>query len=150
MPARNGIAEGGNGREQIQELVQNAADALQGAPGSIEVSLTENALYVANEGYPFEDTGVRALLYTYLSNKTSKTGTEIGRFGLGFRSISGISDNLQIFSRSVSFEFSRSQSAGRSQPNSKVSIKCRKFPHCGSPGRSTRRRTCGWNGPAPG
>ncbi|MCV7105314.1 DEAD/DEAH box helicase family protein [Mycolicibacterium chitae] len=103
-----GIAEGGYGRKQIQELVQNAADALQGAPGRIEVSLTEHALYVANEGNPFEDTGVRALLYTHLSNKT---GTEIGRFGLGFKSISGISDNPQIFSRSVSFEFSRSQSA---------------------------------------
>lgn len=103
-----GIAEGGYGRKQIQELVQNAADALQGAPGRIQVSLTKDALYVANEGSPFEDTGVRALLYTHLSNKT---GTEIGRFGLGFKSISGISDNPQIFSRSVSFEFSRSQSS---------------------------------------
>lgn len=103
-----GIAEGGYGRKQIQELVQNAADALQGAPGCIEVSLTDNALYVANEGHPFADSGVRALLYTHLSNKT---GTEIGRFGLGFKSISGISDNPQIFSRSVSFEFSRSRSA---------------------------------------
>lgn len=103
-----GIAEGGYGRKQIQELVQNAADALQGAPGRIQVELTEDALYVANEGRPFVDTGVRALLYTHLSNKT---GTEIGRFGLGFKSISGISDNPQIFSRSVSFEFNRSQSA---------------------------------------
>lgn len=103
-----GIAEGGYGRKQIQELVQNAADALQGAPGRIQVTLTERGLYVANEGHPFEGTGVRALLYTHLSDKT---GTEIGRFGLGFKSISGISDNPQIFSRSVSFEFSRSQSA---------------------------------------
>lgn len=103
-----GIAEGGYGRKQIQELVQNSADALQGAPGRIQVSLTDGALYVANEGKPFEDTGVRALLYTHLSNKT---GTEIGRFGLGFKSISGISDNPQVFSRSVSFEFNRSQSS---------------------------------------
>lgn len=103
-----GIAEGGYGRKQIQELVQNAADALQGAPGRIQVELTEDSLYVANEGRPFVDTGVKALLYTHLSNKT---GNEIGRFGLGFKSISGISDNPQIFSRSVSFEFSRSQSA---------------------------------------
>ncbi|WP_436405580.1 sacsin N-terminal ATP-binding-like domain-containing protein [Mycobacterium gordonae] len=103
-----GIAEGGYGRKQIQELVQNAADALHGAPGRIQVTLTGDALYVANEGKPFEDSGVRALLYTHLSNKT---GNEIGRFGLGFKSISGISDNPQIFSRSVSFEFSRQQSA---------------------------------------
>lgn len=103
-----GIAEGGYGRKQIQELVQNAADALQGSPGRVQVSLTSDALYVANEGRPFEDSGVRALLYTHLSNKT---GTEIGRFGLGFKSISGISDSPQIFSQSVSFEFSREQSA---------------------------------------
>ena len=103
-----GIAEGGYGRKQIQELVQNAVDALQGAPGRIQVSLTDDALYVANKGRPFEDSGVRALLCTHLSNKT---GAEIGRFGLGFKSISGISDSPQIFSRSVSFEFSRQQSA---------------------------------------
>jgi superfamily II DNA or RNA helicase len=103
-----GIAEGGYGRKQIQELVQNAADALHGNPGRVEVNLTADALYVANEGNPFEDTGVRALLYTHLSHKT---GAEIGRFGLGFKSISGISDDPQIFSRSISFEFSRLQTA---------------------------------------
>jgi superfamily II DNA or RNA helicase len=103
-----GIAEGGYGRKQIQELVQNAADALHRSPGRIQVSLTGDTLYVANEGDPFEKLGVRALLYTHMSNKT---GTEIGRFGLGFKSISGISDSPQIFSRSVSFEFSRQQTA---------------------------------------
>jgi len=103
-----GIAEGGYGRKQIQELVQNAADALQGNPGRIQVTLTDDVLYVANEGKPFESTGVRALLYTHLSDKA---GDEIGRFGLGFKSISGISENPQIFSRSVSFEFSRERSA---------------------------------------
>lgn len=103
-----GIAEGGYGRKQVQELVQNAADAVRGAPGRVQVTLTEDALYVANEGQPFVDSGVRALLYTHLSNKT---GGEIGRFGLGFKSISGISDGPQIFSQSVSFEFSRSSTA---------------------------------------
>jgi superfamily II DNA or RNA helicase len=103
-----GIAEGGYGRKQIQELVQNAADAIQGTSGRVEVHLTGDVLYVANEGKPFADTGLRALLYTHLSDKT---GNEIGRFGLGFKSISGISDNPQIFSRSVSFEFSREKSA---------------------------------------
>ncbi|WP_245541614.1 DEAD/DEAH box helicase [Smaragdicoccus niigatensis] len=101
-----GIAEGGYGRKQAQELVQNAADALRGAPGRVEVVLTGDCLYVANEGKPFVDTGVRALLYTHLSNKV---GGEIGRFGLGFKSISGVSDKPQIFSQSVSFEFSRDE-----------------------------------------
>lgn len=103
-----GIAEGGYGRKQIQELIQNSADALSGNPGRIQVTLTADALYVANEGRPFESSGVRALLYTHLSNKT---GNEIGRFGLGFKSVSGISDNPQIFSRSVSFEFNRGAAA---------------------------------------
>lgn len=99
-----GIAEGGYGRKQIQELVQNAADALRGTRGRVQVTLTDDALYVANQGEPFQAAGVRALLYTHLSNKT---GDEIGRFGLGFKSISGISDGPQIFSQTVSFEFSR-------------------------------------------
>ncbi|NKS38093.1 DEAD/DEAH box helicase family protein [Rhodococcus hoagii] len=103
-----GIAEGGYGRKQIQELVQNAADALQGSKGRIQVVVTSDALYVANEGRPFEASGVRALLYTHLSNKT---GSEIGRFGLGFKSVSGISDGPQIFSQSVSFEFNRQKTA---------------------------------------
>ncbi|MGV9673356.1 DEAD/DEAH box helicase [Gordonia sp. NPDC003504] len=103
-----GIAEGGYGRKQIQELVQNAADALQGAAGRIQVTLKPDSLYVANEGRPFQASGLRALLYTHLSDKT---GSEIGRFGLGFKSISGISDRPQIFSQTVSFEFSREQTA---------------------------------------
>lgn len=103
-----GIAEGGYGRKQIQELIQNAADALLGSGGRIEVILTDSCLYVANEGVPFSSSGLRALLYTHLSNKT---GNEIGRFGLGFKSIAGISENPQIFSRSVSLEFNRDRTA---------------------------------------
>ncbi|QCB28203.1 DEAD/DEAH box helicase [Corynebacterium endometrii] len=98
------IAEGGYGRKQIQELIQNAADALQTAPGRLEVHLTEDALYVANQGKPFQKEGVRALLYAHLS---AKTGEEIGRFGLGFKSMCGISEAPQIFSQTVSFEFNR-------------------------------------------
>lgn len=98
------IAEGGYGRKQIQELIQNASDALQLGKGKIEVRLTQDSLYVANQGSPFEQSGVRGLLYAHLSNKT---GEEIGRFGLGFKSVSGISDNPKIYSQSVSFEFDR-------------------------------------------
>ncbi|RNE48432.1 DEAD/DEAH box helicase [Corynebacterium alimapuense] len=102
------IAEGGYGRKQIQELIQNAADAMHGSKGKIEVLLTPKALYVANEGNPFVDEGVRALLYHHLSDKK---GDEIGRFGLGFKSISGVSDGPMILSRSASFQFGRSKTA---------------------------------------
>ena len=38
----------------------------------------------------------------YLS---AKRGDEIGRFGLGFKSVLAVSDSPQVFSRSISFEF---------------------------------------------
>lgn len=98
------IAEGGYGRKQIQELLQNAADAVRSQKGRIEVYLDQDVLYVANQGEPFSASGVRALLYAHLSNKS---GEEIGRFGLGFKSISGVSNSPQIFSQSVSFGFDR-------------------------------------------
>lgn len=98
------ISEGGYGRKQVQELLQNSADALKKKPGKIEVRLTRNTLYVANQGTPFDQEGIEGLLYSHFS---SKAGDEIGRFGLGFKSISGISDSPQIISRSVSFTFNR-------------------------------------------
>lgn len=98
------IAEGGYGRKQIQELLQNGADALRDAPGRLAVHLTNDCLYVANQGTPFTAEGLRGILYAHLSEKT---GEEIGRFGLGFKSIAGISSNPQIYSQSVSFTFDR-------------------------------------------
>ena len=98
------IAEGGYGRKQVQELLQNGADALHSAPGRLAVELSADTLYVANQGSPFSADGLRGILYAHLSEKT---GEEIGRFGLGFKSIAGISDNPQVFSQSVSFTFDR-------------------------------------------
>lgn len=98
------IAEGGYGRKQVQELLQNGADALRESPGRLEVHLTHDCLYVANQGTPFTGDGLRGILYAHLSEKT---GEEIGRFGLGFKSIAGISSNPQIFSQTVSFTFDR-------------------------------------------
>src|SRR3954449_1788845 len=44
--------EGGYGRRQLFELIQNGADELLGRQGRIEVVLTEDALYCANAGNP--------------------------------------------------------------------------------------------------
>lgn len=101
------IAQGGYGRKQLYELIQNGADAMLGAPGSIEIVLTEDTLYVANEGRPMSVEGVHALLGSHLSRKR---GEEIGRFGLGFKSIVAISDSPAIYSRSGSFGFDRERS----------------------------------------
>lgn len=95
-------AEGGYGRKQILELVQNASDAMLEDSGRIEVRLTDDFLYVANQGSPFTREGVVALLYSHLSDKNDE---QIGRFGLGFKSIAAISGCPEIFSHTVSFGF---------------------------------------------
>ena len=101
------MARGGYARRQLFELVQNAADALAAVPGGgrIEIRLTENCLYCADNGRPIDRDGVTALMFSHLS---PKRGTiEIGRFGLGFKSVLGVSDSPEFFSRSGSFRFSR-------------------------------------------
>lgn len=98
------IAQGGYGRKQLYELIQNGADAILGASGDIHVVLTVDCLYVANEGNPMTVEGVHALMASHLSRKR---GDEIGRFGLGFKSVVAISNRPQVFSRSGSFGFDR-------------------------------------------
>ena len=101
---------GGYGTRQISELLQNAVDAIgaSGTTGMVEFRLADGALYCANEGAAFGRDGVRAVTYAFLS---TKRGDEIGRFGLGFKSILGITDHPQVFSRSVSFEFNAPDTA---------------------------------------
>jgi superfamily II DNA or RNA helicase len=96
-------AQGGYGRRQIFELVQNSADALTGTTGGrILVLLTDAALYCANEGAPIDLEGVDAILSSHVS---MKRGTEIGRFGLGFKSVLGVTNRPEFYSRSGSFGF---------------------------------------------
>lgn len=102
-------AQGGYGRRQIYELVQNGADALLDHPGGqIYVLLTQNALYCANEGQPISEDGVDAILSSHVS---MKRGSEIGRFGLGFKSVLGVTNSPQFYSRSGSFGFNGDDAA---------------------------------------
>jgi superfamily II DNA or RNA helicase len=94
--------EGGYGRRQLFELVQNGADEMLDDPGRIEVVLTSDALYCANRGRPLSEKGVGALLSAY---RSPKRGVEIGRFGLGFKSVLGVTQRPAIFSRSGSVGF---------------------------------------------
>jgi superfamily II DNA or RNA helicase len=96
------IVSGGYGRKQLYELVQNAADELIGRGGRVEVVLTKDALYCANEGDAFTVQGATTLLGSHVS---TKRGVEIGRFGLGFKSVLGVTSRPEIFSRSGSFGF---------------------------------------------
>ena len=92
--------EGGYGRRQVWELIQNGADEMLDDPGRVEVVLTDGYLYCANEGKAVTPEGAGAILSAY---RSAKRGPEIGRFGLGFKSVLGVSSAPQFFSRSGSF-----------------------------------------------
>ena len=106
------IRTGGYATRTLLELTQNGADAMAGAslhdageaPGRIEIVLdaTNQVLYCANAGRPFSVSGVTAITMAHLS---AKRGDEIGRFGLGFKSVLAVSQKPEVFSRSVAFEF---------------------------------------------
>lgn len=101
------ISQGGYGRKQLNELVQNAADAVSEPGGRVRIVLTDTALYCANEGLPFTEAGYRTLM---LSHSSEKRDDQIGRFGLGFKSVIQITDEPQIFSRSGSVSWSQKHS----------------------------------------
>ena len=108
-------ARGGYAHRQLFELVQNGADSLAGSGGGrIWIRLTPTHLYCADEGQPIDADGVTALMFSHLS---SKRGTEeIGRFGLGFKSVLGVTDTPELFSRSGSFRFDRAKASELIQP----------------------------------
>jgi hypothetical protein len=95
--------EGGYGRRQVWELIQNGADEMLDEPGRVEVLLTADYLYCANQGNPVTPAGAGAILSAY---RSAKRGPEIGRFGLGFKSVLGVSSAPEFYSRSGSFGWS--------------------------------------------
>ena len=103
------IRTGGYANRTLLELVQNAADAMTGTNedgelGRVEIvlDLGSRTLYCANSGRPFSKSGLVAITHAHLSGKR---GDEIGRFGLGFKSVLAVTDSPQVLSRSVAFEF---------------------------------------------
>lgn len=105
------IREGGYGHRQLYELIQNGADELRTTrDGLIHVVLTAEALYCANRGNPITPDGARTILASHLSRKR---GAEIGRFGVGFKSVLSVSDQPMFFSRSGSFGWSAGSARAR-------------------------------------
>ncbi len=99
------VLAGGYGYRQVLELVQNGADAileaheddLSLADGNrIHVTLRDSNLYVANTGAPLSEEGVEALL---MSHSSSKRGNQIGRFGLGFKSLLRLGGKIDLFTK---------------------------------------------------
>ena len=103
---------GGYAHRQIFELVQNSAEALLDEPNgkTILVRLTEDFLYCADDGMPVDEDGITGLMFARMSNKQ---GDAIGRFGLGFKSVLGVTDAPEFYSRPVSFRFDRARAAER-------------------------------------
>ena len=110
-------AGGGYADRQIVELIQNSSDALSGAVGAgarggrIAIHLTDRHLYCADDGEALDEAGAKALMFSHLSPK--QEAREIGRFGLGFKAVLGVSDAPEFYSRSGSFRFDRTQALDR-------------------------------------
>ena len=102
------LARGGYANRQILELTQNAADQISSTKdGTIQLHLTQDYFYCADDGEQIDEEGARALLFSHLS---PKRGTDrIGRFGLGFKSVLGVTDAPEFLSRSGSFRWNREQ-----------------------------------------
>ncbi len=106
-------AHGGYAHRQLFELVQNSADALANAPDGkgILVRLTDDYLYCADDGRAIDEPGIQALMFSHMSSK--RNTSEIGRFGLGFKSVLGVTNAPEFFSRPGSFRFDKNHAAKR-------------------------------------
>ncbi|GAA2526637.1 DEAD/DEAH box helicase [Streptomyces fimbriatus] len=105
------ITQGGYGDRQLFELVQNAADEIAAEPGgTVHVVLTDKHLYCANEGTPVAPEGAETILRMSMSRKR---GGQIGRFGVGVKSVLVVTDAPQFFSRTGSFGFDREWAYGQ-------------------------------------
>lgn len=102
--AERNVVEGGYNTKQLNELLQNAADALGNDGGRVEVVLTDTHLYCANQGAPFQGRGIQGIL---MLNNSAKSDENIGRYGLGFKSVLALTEAPEIFSRTVSFRCNR-------------------------------------------
>lgn len=95
-----------NGR-QLLELLQNADDEKSNEV-KIELDTQKQVLSIANRGEartPFSFEGIRSLMISNLSSKTTKKF--IGNKGLGFRSVINWSSKVTISSNGLDIIFSR-------------------------------------------
>jgi hypothetical protein len=95
----------------LVELAQNAADAAQraGVPGHLQVTIDEGELRAANTGVLLDTAGVAALAALRASAK--RAGDSVGRFGVGFAAVLGVTDAPRVVSRSGGVEFSAQRTA---------------------------------------
>lgn len=94
-----------NGR-QLLEMLQNADDASESArEKKVLIELKDNALTISNNGEPFNEDGIRSIIYSNLSPKVLQQN-KIGQKGLGFRSILSWADEVIVNSGETKLGFS--------------------------------------------
>jgi hypothetical protein len=95
----------------LVELAQNAADAAQraGVRGHLRVTVDAGELRAANTGAPLDSAGVAALAALRASAK--REGNSVGRFGVGFAAVLGVTDEPRVISRSGGVVFSAQRTA---------------------------------------
>ncbi len=100
-----------NGR-QLLEMLQNADDAAAKTQKEKKalISLHGSSLIIANTGSPFSTEGLRSIFHSHLSPKEA-IENQIGKKGLGFRSILSWSEKIIIRSSDTSIAFSTLYSA---------------------------------------
>jgi len=103
------VVGGGYEFRQVLELVQNGADAIlessqygHSEASRVSLLLRGGYLYAANTGTPITRDGIEALLD---SHRSSKRQNQIGRFGLGFKSLLKLGGRIDVCSRTVAFTF---------------------------------------------
>ena len=94
--------EGGYGRRQLFELVQNGADELRRVCRARAGGAHRGCAVLRQRRPATVSRWRRGAPSSHLS---SKTGVEIGRFGLGFKSVLAITTRPEVFSRSGSLRF---------------------------------------------
>jgi hypothetical protein len=113
--AEEDLLLGGYADRWLVELAQNAADAAQrdGVPGRLLVRVVATdagaELRVANTGAPLNAAGVAAL--ASLRASTKRGSDEVGRFGVGFAAVLGVSGEPRIVSSTGGVAFSGTRTA---------------------------------------
>jgi hypothetical protein len=108
--AEEDLALGAYRDRVVVELAQNAADAAAraGVPGRLLVRLVDGdppALVAANTGAPLDAAGVEALATLRASSK--RNGATVGRFGVGFSAVLGVTDAPAVVGPGGGVGFSR-------------------------------------------
>ena len=104
------LAHGGAGDVGVERGAGGGVSPTHGG-GRIEVWLVDDCLYCADDGMPIDEDGVTALMFSHMSPK--RATSQIGTFGLGFKSLLGVSDAPEFLSRSGSFRFDVDRSRRR-------------------------------------